>query len=198
MSTFRDPLSIIAFFAAVIGVMWVGYFTVARLFHVPSANMEPTAPPGSYVVADTTAYRSAGPKRGDVVIFTLNDTAWIKRVVGLPGDRIQMKDGVLVVNGQPSEQTKLRVEIGENEAIATIYRERMPDGAEHLIQDLMQSEFDSTQEFLVPKDRYFVLGDNRDNSVDSRDQTYVGYVSRTQLQGRVWAVYIPWFDVKVY
>jgi signal peptidase I len=140
---------------------------------------------GRHVLADT-------PKRGDVAVFKLpkdNDTDYIKRVIGLPGDRIQMKNGVLFINGV--EVKKVRIEdfvdpVGEGDgAPVAQYEETLPEGVRYHVLDLdPNGGADNTTEYVVPANHYFMMGDNRDNSQDSRFANAVGYVPVENFVGR--------------
>ena len=133
------------------------------------------------------------PERGDVIVFrSPSDTKvdWIKRVVGLPGDRIQMKQGKLFINGLGVPRERL----GDSDfpeacnldpgAKAERWRETLPNGASYDILDCFDNgSLDNTSVYTVPPDHLFVLGDNRDNSVDSRLPS-VGYVPLDNVVGR--------------
>ncbi|MDK4703196.1 MULTISPECIES: signal peptidase I [unclassified Rhizobium] len=178
-------------------------------FTIPSGSMMPTLLVGDYIFVNKFAYgyskysmpfspdlfsgRILGsePKRGDVVVFRFPpnpDVDYIKRVIGLPGDRIQVKNDILYINGQavPREphgtfSSDYSQEPGDNIAV---YSERLPDtGKVFDTLDLSpNSRGDNTQEYVVPPGHYFMMGDNRDNSDDSRFD--VGYVPAENLIGR--------------
>ncbi len=136
------------------------------------------------------------PKRGDVIVFKLprdNSTDYIKRLIGLPGDLIQMKQGVLYINGTAVERRKVEP------ALVTCYDhqtrplpvdryvETLPNGVKyHTLDCNSDADYDTTDEYVVPEGHYFMMGDNRDNSVDSRVPTErgVGFVPAENLIGR--------------
>jgi signal peptidase I len=179
-------------------------------FNMPSSSMMPTLLEGDYIFVSKYAYGythyslpfsprlfsgrllASEPQRGDVVVFRLpKDVSidYVKRIVGLPGDRIQMIDGVLQINGQPIKHERIDDFVTEeNGAVKHIkrYREALPNGVSYTVLALTDKGFlDNTPVYTVPPDRYFVLGDNLDNSTDSRVMSMVGYVPFENLIGRV-------------
>ena len=132
------------------------------------------------------------PKRGDIAVFkkpTDTDIDYIKRVIGLPGDRIQMKDDVLYINGAPVKRERIEDFVdadGEGHGRpVTQYIETLPEGVQYRMLDLTPNgDADNTEEYVVPPGHYFMMGDNRDNSQDSRFQNEVGYVPIENFVGR--------------
>jgi signal peptidase I len=132
------------------------------------------------------------PERGDVAVFKLpsdNSTDYIKRIVGLPGDRLAVYGGILYINGEPVHRERIADYIDERPngdfAQYAQYLETLPNGVRHRIIERSDTEpMDETEEYVVPAGHYFVMGDNRDNSQDSRVLGRVGYVPVENLVGR--------------
>jgi signal peptidase I len=179
-------------------------------FNIPSGSMIPTLLVGDYLFVSKYAYGysrysfpfgpnlfsgrvwAAEPQRGDVVVFKLprdNETDYIKRVIGLPGDEIQMIHGVLHINGEAIKKEKIEdVTLddpsGHTRTVAR-YRETLPNGVTYPVLDLIQEGIgDNTEVYKVPENHFFMMGDNRDNSTDSRFLSEVGYVPFENLVGR--------------
>lgn len=180
-------------------------------FVIPSPSMVPTLEVGDYLFVSKYTYGfsnysfplspnlfsgriwSSAPKRGDVVVFRPTqdpDTDWIKRVIGLPGDRIQMIDGILHINGEAVlmekiDEYKWKDQRGKHYE-SQLYLETLPNGVRHKIiktEPFGTASKDNTQVFIVPEDNYFLMGDNRDHSDDSRFKT-LGFVPHQNLVGR--------------
>lgn len=171
-------------------------------FNIPSGSMMPTLLIGDYLFVSKYSYGyskhsfpfSPGlfsgrvlegqPERGDVVVFKLpsdNRTDYIKRVIGLPGDRIMVRGGILHISGIPVSREKIEGEDPQAPG-GSIYLESLPNGIVHRIREVSDVEFgDNTREYEVPPGHYFVMGDNRDNSQDSR---FVGPIPAENLVGR--------------
>ena len=192
---FRNNRGLILF------IVCFGFFrtAVADWNPVPSGSMRPTILEGDVVLVNRLAYdfkvpltdislaRLGDPQRGDIVTFTSprDGTRLIKRVVGLPGDSVALRDDVLFINGQPARYTNVqhvreRLEFGMTVDAARA-TERV-DGSSRTVQFL--GRVDAPRDFgpvTVPADAYFMLGDNRDDSADSR---FIGFVPRKLLIGR--------------
>jgi len=179
-------------------------------FNIPSGSMVPTLLVGDYLFVSKFSYGYSrfslpfgppvfsgrlffrSPERGDVVVFKLptdNSTDYIKRVIGLPGDHIQMKNGILFINGQPVPRKRIQDYLYQEGPGMTIplaqYIETLPNGVQHRIIEMSDNgPLDNTQEYVVPPGDYFMMGDNRDNSQDSRVLSAVGYVPAENLIGR--------------
>ncbi len=178
-------------------------------FNIPSSSMVPSLLIGDFLFVSKYSYgygtigtfwglggfqgRIGGqaPNRGDVVVFKTpkdNSTDYIKRLIGLPGDTIQMRQGILYVNGVPVDRDRLAAPIAQPHGEAppaniTDYLEHLPNGATHIIRKEGEDmPLDNTTVFTVPPHHYFFMGDNRDNSQDSRTKT-VGFVPEENLVG---------------
>ncbi len=172
--------------AVVAGVLLSGYFKPGiQSFEVSSESMMPTLLEGDRLLVDTTA---RVPKRGTLVaMIPPSDPGivYLRRVVGVPGDRVQMVNGVLQLNGAPVAQAQQDTPAESG----TIYRETLPDGASYLILDRnAASEGDNTGIFEISDGVYFVLGDSRDNAVDSR-RPEIGEVPAGNIIGAVTAIF---------
>jgi signal peptidase I len=182
---------------------------IAQPFTIPSTSNLPTLVVGDYLVTSKMAYgysqfsiafdRSllnfslfrTPPRRGDMVIFGLPSNPsidYVKRVIGVPGDRVQIKAGKTYLNDVPLRREKMAPYAVGDGMQATQYREFLPDGRSYRIIELSDdSQGDNTELFTVPLGCYFVLGDNRDNSADSRFST--GYVPERNIFAKALAVY---------
>ena len=208
--------------AGVVLAVFLAKGALAEPFYVPSGSMEPTLQIGDALLASKFAYgystaslpiqinlpetgRVFGetPKRGDVVVFRWpgdRSQAWVKRVVGLPGDRIQMRQGQLFINDHAAslKPDGMGEAEDDNGAVEPAYRyiETLPNGVAHAIFKLRDNgRLDNTPEVTVPPDRLFVMGDNRDNSADSRvpvREGGVGLLPMDNLVGRADAVVGSW------
>ncbi len=180
-------------------------------FSIPSGSMLPTLEIGDYLFVSKYSYGYSRyslpfglplipgrilfsePERGDVAVFKLprdNRTDYIKRIIGLPGDRIQVSGGILHINGQPVRRERigdyLRRDAFGRTVRLTQFVETLPNGRQHRIIEVNDIQrFDNTKVYTVPKGHYFAMGDNRDNSLDSRDfNSGVGFVPARNLVGR--------------
>jgi signal peptidase I len=178
------------------------YNMSVRSFYTPASSMEPTLRIGDRFLVDLRAFERGAPERGDVVIFRLPrdpSILYMKRIIGLPGDEVQVKGGVVHLNGQtlPTEiagEYTVTAYAGQGGGrTGKLKRETLGQGRSAIVLDIQDNAaFDNTPSFKVPADHYFMLGDNRDNSTDSRDQSPrfgVGYVPRARLVGKITWIY---------
>ena len=177
-------------------------------FNIPSGSMIPTLLVGDYLFVSKYSYGysrysfpfgmapfdgrifETPPERGDVAVFRQpqnESVAFIKRIVGLPGDQIQVTDGILRINDVAVNRVRkgfATASDGYNVIRFLVYQETLPNGKSYLIQERSDDDvLDNTNVFLVPEGHYFMMGDNRDNSRDSRT-TSVGMVPAENLIGR--------------
>jgi signal peptidase I len=180
-------------------------------FNIPSGSLVPTLLEGDYLLVSKYSYgysryslpfglplfegriMASEPKRGDIVVFKLpkdGKTDYIKRVIGLPGDRVQLVDARLYINGTEVPREPLAPYHTDDAYGRPVdvphYRETLPEGASH---EIIQMDGDTgfwsnTRVYTVPQGHFFMMGDNRDNSQDSRVLSEVGYVPFENLRGR--------------
>jgi signal peptidase I len=186
-----------------------------RPFNIPSGSMKATLLVGDYLFVSKYSYGYSHyslplspplfsgrllvlskPQRGDIVVFRLprdDTTDYIKRVIGLPGDTIQMVDGVLHINGQPVKRERIGDFIDMDEGGLAMHvrrwRETLPNGVSYTTLDLPYNlQSDNTAVYHVPPGDYFMMGDNRHNSTDSR-YPQVGYVPFENIIGRAQLIF---------
>jgi len=181
-------------------------------FNIPSGSMIPTLLIGDYLFVSKYSYgysrhslplssylpRVPGrilmsvPERGDIAVFKLpkdNSTDYIKRIIGLPGDKIQVRLGRLWINGKKIKRERVEnfvaTSVSINPRPIAQFTETLPNGSHHRILEMSDSgQLDNTQIYTVPKGQFFAMGDNRDNSLDSRVLNGVGFIPAENLVGR--------------
>lgn len=183
-----------------------------QVFRQPSGSMLPTLTPGEYFAVSKWSYGytrlsfkpfsafapeghwfARMPERGDVAVFEPVPEPgryFVKRVIGLPGDRVQMIDGVLHINGEAVQREEVAaVEVdgqyGGGPETVPAFRETLPNGVSYTVLERGDTELDNTQVFTVPDGHVFMMGDDRDNSADSRVVFVVGYVPLDHVIGPV-------------
>jgi signal peptidase I len=207
-NNYREPWHIEickSFFPILLIVLILRSF-VAEPFRIPSGSMMPTLLHGDFILVNKFAYGmrmpvwhtkifdTGSPQRGDVAVFRFPKNPsddYIKRVIGLPGDRITYKDKTLFINGQQMGQVKNGIfqGTGANSGMngIAILHEDLETVAHDIL--LKQSRYNVPGEFSVPENHYFVMGDNRDHSSDSR---IWGFVPEENLVGRAFLVWMNW------
>ncbi len=178
-------------------------------FYIPSSSMEPTLLVGDRIFVSKYTYGyskhsfpfspnitnkrffSKSPKRGDLVVFKTpadNRTDYIKRLIGLPGDKIQFVEGSILLNNKKIPRKKVvnkkMIRCGNFLLETNTYVETLPNGIEHFVAYKKKGSLQNTKIFKVPDNHYFLLGDNRDCSKDSRYLESVGYVNNLNLVGK--------------
>jgi len=212
-----------------LGFVLIVRTVVAEPYRVPSPSMVPTLLVGDELIGSKFAYGygkysspiglmpdfsgrlfGEAPERGDVIVFRLPrdpSTTYVKRLIGLPGDRIQMQEGRLYINGAIVPRRSIGPfanDVGGRGVASTLYVETLPNGREHELVEISDAEeHDDTPSFVVPPKHYFMMGDNRDNSLDSRiaaEDGGVGFVPEDNLVARADLVLlsrdpaVAWFD----
>ena len=177
-------------------------------FYIPSSSMEPTLLVGDRIFVSKYTYGyskhsfpfspnltnerffSKLPKRGDLVVFKTpadNRTDYIKRLIGMPGDTIQFVEGSILINNKEILRKKIennkKIRCGNFLLDTNTYIETLPNGIEHIVVYKKKGSLKNTKIFKVPENHYFLLGDNRDCSKDSRYLDSVGYVNNLNLVG---------------
>jgi len=207
--------------AILILIIFAFRWSVVSPYHVPTASMEPTIKVGDRLLAFKLAYNLkvpftdiviaewGAPKRGDIIVFRYPkdpDIDYVKRVVGIAGDQVEMIDDILYINGRPqprvdhNQDRSILDDIEDTKDIKLLYREDL-DGVDHWVMQnepatrhFTRSKWppQGTPAYTVPENSVFVIGDNRDNSTDSRVwlQVPVSYI-RGKAQFVIWSVYTP-------
>jgi signal peptidase I len=204
-----------------LGIALVLRVLLFQPFTIPSASMVPNLLEGDYVVVSKYSYgwsrhsipfspplfqgRVFGhaPQRGDIIVFKLprdGKTDYVKRLIGLPGDHISVHGGVVYLNRKripraPLPPAMIDAGFGYVRPVDQ-YRETLPEGKSFVVNDFgPDGDLDNTSEFIVPEGHYFFMGDNRDNSSDSRvppEEGGVGYVPAENLEGKARIVLLSW------
>lgn len=184
-------------------------------FHIPSSSMKPNLLVGDYLFVSKYSYgyskysfpfglnlfegrfwQKNKPQRGDVAVFRLpSDPSinYIKRIIGLPGDKIRVENGNLYINGEKVKKVYDGTFIEGNSMLTNEidkFSETLPEGKTITVLDQTTTPQDDTQTYEVPANHYFMMGDNRDNSQDSRFLDHVGYVDEENLIGRAGIIFL--------
>ena len=195
------------FYALIIALFIRSFFF--QPFYIPSSSMEPNLLVGDRLFVSKYSYGYSRhsfpfspniftgrilkklPERGDVIVFKTpidNRTDYIKRLIGLPGDKVQIKNKDLYINGIKIEKKKVEIPFeitcGDKVLQTDVYEEILPNGKKYLTAYRKEGTMINTDEFIVPKKSYFFLGDNRDCSNDSRFLSTLGYINFNNLVGK--------------
>ena len=213
-----EALDILRTAAIALGLAIIFRIVAWQPYTIPSSSMEPGLVTGDYIVVSKFAYGwsraslpfapplfegrvlGAGPKRGEVVVFLSSvdpGKTLIKRVIGLPGDRVQVQGGVVSVNGVaiPRTDRGAALDRDDPDIHPNRFDERRPGGRTYATFDRGEAPGDDTGVYVVPEGQYFMMGDNRDNSLDSRWPTAaggVGFVAAQDIVGRADMVLASW------
>ncbi len=165
---FLDILEVIVF---AVGIFFFVYLLIMRPHKIKGQSMQPNYPDGEYLLTEKVTYYTNSPGRGDVVVLTPPPTVsetdeFIKRIIGLPGEKVMVKGGRVYINDK---------QIQESYLASTVYT----NPGDFLAEG---------QEYTVPSGKYFVMGDNRTNCSDSR---YWGPITKSEITGRAWVIYWP-------
>ena len=209
-----DIASVAAFYLAFTSAGWSSY-------NIVSGSLEPTLEVGDRFMLSKFSYGynrysvpfapgfigedrlfESAPERGDIALFHLpyhNNEDVIKRVIGLPGDTIEMKDGRLYINDTLVPRSFVRTvdytDYHSHSQHVTEYEETLPNGVKHRIYERSDhGQADNTQVYVVPTDHYFMMGDNRDNSIDSRFLNDIGFIHKKYLVGRAEVTTFSFYD----
>ena len=162
ISPLKELLSMLIYIGVVLGVTFLIITFVGQRTHVSGESMENTLDNGDQLIVDKITYRFRDPERFDIIVFPFHykeNTYYIKRIIGLPGETVQIADGTIYINGQVLEESYGR--------------------------EVMQDPGIAAEPITLGEDEYFVLGDNRNQSSDSRDPS-VGLIHRDEIIGRAW------------
>lgn len=177
MKVLREILGWVLYIFAVILVTYLIVTYVGQRTKVSGPSMEETLHDGDNLIVDKISYRFRDPERFDIIVFPYQyaeDTYYIKRIIGMPGDIIQIKDGYVYINNELLEED--------------VYGKELIDETKKGIAD---------EPITLGEDEYFVMGDNRNHSSDSRDPS-VGVLNRSQLIGRAWVRVYPFESFEVF
>lgn len=200
-------------FFPVLAVVLVLRSFVAEPYKIPSSSMMPNLLIGDFIlvnkfaygfrlpITNTTIIPTGQPKRGDVVVFKpphKPDENWVKRVVGLPGDRIGFHGDTLYLNGQPLTYEVKGEYLGENVGVPspTLLLEQLPGRPHTVLEAIGRNSPAGQGDWVVPAGHYFVMGDNRDNSEDGRFWTQTHFLPESNLRGKAFLIWLNcegWF-----
>ena len=161
----KEVLDWVVFFVILIGLTFLINTYVGQRTYISGPSMQPTLHDGDNLIVDKISYRFTDPKRYDIIVFPYryqNDTFYIKRIIGLPGETVQIINGYVYINGELREDEVYGAEVMEDAGIAS-------------------------EPITLGEDEYFVLGDNHESSVDSR-MADIGNVRRDDIYGKIWFV----------
>ncbi|MFO0355767.1 MAG: signal peptidase I [Sphingobacteriaceae bacterium] len=179
--------------SAMLAILWfcdMKSLTGVQTFKIPTTSNQPTIQFGDWVVGDMRIYNNTKPNYGDIIIFKKDDGFFYQsRLVGLPNDKLELNDNIVSINGRPSKSVFIKEAISDDMPVNE-FEEELPNGHKHNLYKFIQP-YDSTKtsikNIIVPADCYYVLGDNRDNSFDSR---FIGFIKKQDVFGKL--IYSYW------
>lgn len=200
----REPLPVeyAKSFFPILAIVFVLRSFLVEPFQIPSRSMVPTLQVGDFILVNKYAYGLrlpvsrtkvldiGQPKRGDVMVFFpphMNDTYFIKRVIGLPGDNIRLENNVLYINGERAPQELIQALPPARPQVEVMWEDI--DGQRHMIAKSVRPGPASSFRGVVPEGHYFMMGDNRDDSADSRSW---GFVPERDVVGKAFAIWMHW------
>ncbi len=159
-------MDILEIIVLAVGIFLIVYLLILRPHKIKGQSMHPNFPDGEYLLTEKVTYYTKDPQRGDVVVFKppISEDEFIKRVIGLPGETVLVKDGKVYLNGELLREDYIKVQTGGG------------------------SFLNEGDEYIVPENNYFVMGDNRPHSSDSRAW---GPITKKVITGKAWLVYFP-------
>lgn len=157
-----------------------------KSYKIPTTANEPTIKVGDRIVGDLQAYSHMEPNYGDIIIFQKKDSLnpWIYRIVGLPNDKLEIQNNFLIINGKKCKATFIKESKSEEYAVRE-YVEELPNGLVHkmyIFKKPFESFTEKISKIIIPENSYFLMGDNRDNAMDSR---YIGVITKDEIIGKV-------------
>lgn len=178
--------------AAMFAILWfcdMRSITGIQTFKIPTTGNQPTIQAGDWVVGDMRIYNNKQPNYGDIIIYKKDGYFYPCRLVGLPNDKLEINDNIVSINGRPSKSVFIKEAVSDDMPVKE-FDEELPNGHKHKLYKFIQP-FDSTKSTIknitVPANCYYVLGDNRDNSADSR---YIGFIKKQDVVGQI--IYSYW------
>ncbi len=175
--------------SGIITIIWFyDYNSVVgvKSYKIPTTSNEPTIKVDDRIIANLNAFKSNKPNYGDIVIFQKKDSLnpWIFRIVGLPNDKLEIQKNFLIINGKKCK-TKFIKETKSEEFDVNEYEEELPNGHKHKIYTFkkpFEENKNAVNEIIIPANSYYLIGDNRDNAMDSR---YIGVIKTEEIIGKI-------------
>lgn len=157
-----------------------------KSFKIQSTSSEPTIKVGDKIIADLNAFDEINPNYGDIVIFQKEDSLnpWVYRIVALPNDRLEIHNNFLIINGKKCKTSFIK-ETKSEEFDVNEFEEELPNGHKHKIftfKNPFEDNIKTSSEIIIPANSYYLIGDNRDNAMDSR---YIGLINKEEIKGKV-------------